>query len=213
MSNASIVLEAPLKGQWAILNPPGHSHLAFDFVAVDQAKWVYKQTCLLPHILMTIPVSATYSWSQPVYAPLDGIVVACKDDTPDQELMGLLRDVIRIKAFPPPSGSPFAAYGGNYVILQCGQVFPLLCHLRCGSVRVQPGDFVQAGDLIGEVGNSGGSLLPHLHLQVMKNADPFPLFQNLLPFKLREVYKRMGKDWAKVTDAVLQNGDHLKLYN
>jgi hypothetical protein len=211
MSNTSIVVEAPVRGQWAIMNPPGHSNLAFDFIAVDETKWVYKKTCFLQHIVMTIPVVETYAWSQPVYAPLDGMVVASSDGTPDNEWIGLIRDAIRIRAFPPKLGSPFSAYGGNYVILQCGQVFPLLCHLRNGSVRVQQGDFVHAGEIIGEVGNSGGSLIPHVHLQVMKNEDPFPLFQNLLPFTLRVVHKRIGKVWEEVTNAALKNGDHLML--
>jgi hypothetical protein len=207
----NIVVESPVKGQWAILNPPGHSDMAFDFVAVDDTKWVYKKTCLLPHIFTTIPVAETYSWSQPVYAPLDGVVVARHDGSPDRELIGLLRDAIRIRAFPPRAGSPFSAYGGNYVILMCDRVFPLLCHLRNGSVRVQLGDFVRAGDMLGEVGNSGGSLLPHVHLQIMKDEDPFPLYRNLLPFLLRTAKKRIGANWKTLTDVALKNGDRLQL--
>lgn len=211
MSNTNIVVESPVKGQWAIMNPPGHSKLAFDFIAVDDTKWVYRRACFLPHIFTTIPVTETYAWSQPVYAPMDGVVVACSDGTPDYEFAGLIRDVIRIRAFPPKSGSSFSAYGGNYIVLQYGQLFLLLCHLRNGSVCVQQGDAVCAGQQIGEVGNSGGSLLPHVHLQVMKNENPFPLFQNLLPFVLRAAHKRIGKDWKEVTHVTLKNGDHLHL--
>jgi len=211
MSNTSSVIEAPVRGQWAIMNPPGHSNLAFDFIAVDETKWIYKKNCFLPHIFMTIPVLETYAWAQPVYAPLDGMVIACSDGTPDNESIGLIRDAIRIRAFPPKSGSPFSTYGGNYVILQCNNIFPLLCHLRNGSVRVQQGDFVRAGEIIGEVGNSGGSLTPHVHLQIMNNENPFPLFQNLLPFALRVALKRIGKVWEEVTNVELKNGDHLRL--
>ena len=39
------------------------------------------------------------------------------------------------------------------------------------SVTVKPGAKVKAGDIIGEVGNSGDSSEPHLHFHVMNNAD------------------------------------------
>jgi len=45
-----------------------------------------------------------------------------------------------------------------------------LCHLRYGSVRVVPGQQVPVGQPIGQVGSSGNSREPHLHLQV--NDEP-----------------------------------------
>lgn len=49
-------------------------------------------------------------------------------------------------------------------------------HLRQGSVRVQPGDRVIAGQPIGLVGLSGKTQFPHLHFQLMradKPVDPY----------------------------------------
>lgn len=43
----------------------------------------------------------------------------------------------------------------------------LLAHLRRGSVCVRPGDTVNAGQQIGECGNSGNSTQPHVHVQVI----------------------------------------------
>ena len=40
-------------------------------------------------------------------------------------------------------------------------------HLRPGSVRVRRGDRVRAGQVLGELGNSGESSGPHLHFQLM----------------------------------------------
>ena len=209
--NNAIVIGPPVKGQWAILNPPGHAKLAFDFLAVKDNKWPYERGRLLRHVLASIPVSATYAWGQPVFAPLDGTVVAYSDGNPDRERTGMIRDLIRLLLSRPQPGSPFSAYGGNYVILQCGEVFPLFAHLRKGSVRVRAGDVVRAGDQLGEVGNSGLSLQPHLHFQVMSSADPFPLFQNLLPFALQSVRKRVGQHWQPPANIALKNGDHLLL--
>lgn len=86
----------------------------------------------------------------------------------------MIRHLVRLLLFSPKPGSLLEAYGGNYVILKCGAVYPLLAHLRCGSVRVKQGDRVRAGEQLGEVGNSGSSLQPHLHFQVMNSEDPFP---------------------------------------
>ena len=65
----------------------------------------------------------------------------------------------------------------------------------CGSVRVKVGDHVRAGDQVGTVGNSGLSLQPHLHFQVMRSDDPFPLFHNLVPFRLRAFHRQVGREW------------------
>ncbi len=211
MDGTSIVIEPPLKGEWAILNPPGHPKLAFDFLATKGKKLPYRRSTFLRHLFAAITVEATFAWRQPVFAPLDGVVVACSDGTPDRERISLLRDLFALLMFPPKPGSPFSAYGGNYLVLNCGNVYPLLAHLRCGSVRVKLGDHVRAGDQLGEVGNSGSSIQPHLHFQIMGNETPFPLFSNLLPFKVREVRKRVGQEWKAISNAQLSNGDHLRL--
>ncbi len=211
MINTDLVIDPPLKGEWAILNPPGHPRLAFDFLATKGRKLPYRGATFFRHALGSISVDATYAWGQPVFAPLDGIVVACSDGTPDRERISMIRDLLSLLVFPPKSGSPFPAYGGNYVVLKCGNVYPLLAHLRCGSVRVKVGNHVKVGDQLGEVGNSGSSIQPHLHFQVMSNENPFPLFKNLLPFKLRELRKKVGQEWKRVSNVELRNGDHLQL--
>ena len=50
------------------------------------------------------------------------------------------------------------------------------CQLKNNSLRKQSGDRVQTGDILGQVGMSGLSNFPHLHLSVSKNGktmDPF----------------------------------------
>jgi hypothetical protein len=79
---------------------------------------------------------------------------------------------------------------GNYVLIRTsGNLFVLLSHLRKKSVQVKAGDRVYAGQPIGEVGNSGYSLEPHLHLHVQKNAF---LGSETVPFSL-ETYASSSK--------------------
>ncbi|KIC12207.1 peptidase M24 [Leisingera sp. ANG-M1] len=66
---------------------------------------------------------------------------------------------------------------GNGVVLRHGNGWETqYCHLKRGSVRVQSGMKVKAGEVLGEVGLSGKTQFPHLHLSVRKDGavvDPF----------------------------------------
>src|SRR5690606_30900013 len=69
--------------------------------------------------------------------------------------------------------SPGRFVVGNAVVLDIGDgVYAVLAHLRRGSVRVRKGDRVRAGDVLGEVGNSGNSSEPHLHFHLMDRPRP-----------------------------------------
>lgn len=203
--------DPPVRGQWAIMNPPGHAKLAFDFLAVDDHRSPYNGVSLLRHIFSTISVDATLAWRKPVFAVMDGTVVAVSDGTPDRERISMAKDLFRLMFFGPKIAPPFSALGGNYVILKCGDVYPLYAHLKNGSVCVRPGDIVRSGDQLGLVGNSGASLQPHLHFQVMNTPEPFPLFKNLVPFVVSAAQRRIEGRWESIVHGALRNGDHLRL--
>lgn len=100
-------------------------------------------------------VRSYHIFGDPVFAVADGVVTEARDGLPEQ-VPGAL-----------PAGLPIEQADGNYVTLDIGGgAFVLYAHLRLNSVRVRAGDRVQRGDQIGEVGNSGNSQAPHLHLQV-----------------------------------------------
>jgi hypothetical protein len=87
-------------------------------------------------------------FGQPVYAPCAGVVIQTENQLPDQK---------------PPETDP-GHPAGNFVRLGCGEAEILLAHLMHASLTVSPGDWVQTGQLLGRVGNSGLSTEPHLHL-------------------------------------------------
>lgn len=202
------VIKPPVAGEWGIFNPPGHPPLAFDFLAVQGRRNPYRNASLLRHLLGRITVEDTHAWGKPVFAVLPGTVVAASDGVADRHHLSMLVDLVRLLAFGPKPQPPFSNLGGNYVILDCGGVFPLYAHLRCGSVKVKIGQQVTVGQPIGEVGNSGASLQPHLHFQLMSNADPFPLFQNLLPMKLSLVRRRRDDSWLLERECSPRSGEH-----
>jgi hypothetical protein len=96
-----------------------------------------------------------YAFGAPVCAPADGVVVAVQNRHRDCPWPGLL--------------DPLAwSVVGNYVLIRHeGGEYSLLAHLKRGSVRVRPGQWVRAGKVVGECGNSGHSTEPHLHFQFL----------------------------------------------
>jgi len=83
-----------------------------------------------------------------VRSPCAGTVDQLEDDLSDHD----------------PGEMDWAHPAGNHVVLRCGSVRVLLAHLRHGSVAVSSHDSVRAGQLVGRVGNSGGTREPHLHI-------------------------------------------------
>jgi hypothetical protein len=86
------------------------------------------------------------------------------------------------------------------------------CHMKLGSVRVTPGQRVVQGQVLGEVGLSGLTTFPHLHLTITQGADivdPFAPEQSNAcsePFEAlwqqSPSYNEAGLFSAGVTDAV-----------
>lgn len=66
---------------------------------------------------------------------------------------------------------------GNGVILRHPDGWQTqYCHMKSGSIRVKDGQTVAAGTILGQVGLSGRTQFPHVHLSVRKNGkvvDPY----------------------------------------
>lgn len=91
-----------------------------------------------------------------LYGPCDGIVMAADGTTPDY--------------FVPQQDTINRL--GNFVIVKCGDAEVVLAHMRQGSVTVAPGDTVTTRTLLGEVGNSGATSEPHLHIHAQRAGSP-----------------------------------------
>ena len=97
-----------------------------------------------------------YAWGAPVVAPGDGRVVRVINHLEDQEIghVDLAHN-----------------WGNMVVVAHSGGVFSALSHLQQGSIGVHEGQTVVRGEVLGRVGNSGRSPVPHLHVQVQASAE------------------------------------------
>ena len=59
-----------------------------------------------------------------------------------------------------------AGWGNHVVIAHGNGVYTRYAHLYPGSIKLRVGDVVKAGDVVGEMGNSGRSETRHLHFEV-----------------------------------------------
>ncbi len=110
--------------------------------------------------------SATFG--KPVTAPVSGTIVSVTDgidDNDEQQDYPRRSTVESVRA-------PRWIFGNHVVVKGRDGAFVLLAHLKKRSIVVKQGDAVREGQPIAQAGNSGNTVVPHLHVQVMDRADP-----------------------------------------
>ena len=60
---------------------------------------------------------------------------------------------------------------GNFVFMDCEGVHILMGHMERGTVRVGPREQIRVGVVVGNVGNSGNTSEPHLHIHAQRPAE------------------------------------------
>lgn len=79
---------------------------------------------------------------------------------------------------------------GNHVSVRIRRdVYAMYAHMKKGSVRVERGDRVQPGQVLGRLGNSGNTTAPHLHFQL--STSPILFGGTSLPYVF-DRYRRSG---------------------
>ena len=123
----------------------------------------------------------------PEHSVSAGKVVRVRDGQPEQ-VPGAL-----------PSGQTVQTADGNYVVVKIDPGhYAFYAHMQPGSPRVEVGDRVKEGEVLGLLGNTGNTDAPHLHFHIMDG--PSPLQSNGLPF----VFKRF------TGQGHITNGDELQ---
>lgn len=139
-----------------------------------------------------------FSFGAPVVAPAAGEVVRLRNDSPDLLIDKTFFDYEEMKR-------NLTSYYGNYVLLDLGGgEFLILCHLKQGSVGVRAGDVVKAGSPIGEIGMSGDTFHPHLHMELRDGPE---VVADGLPMYFSSLQLWYGATAKRVTGTSIDTGD------
>jgi murein DD-endopeptidase len=142
-----------------------------DFVKVDDAGRTERGDVDL--------VAQSLGYGADALAVSDATVAAVRDDMPE---------VARVSARVKHRQADAA---GNYVSLDLGGGrFAVYEHLKPGSLRVRTGQRVRRGEVIGQLGFTGDSTGPHLHLHVGDAASPLAAEGRAFVFEGFEVLGR-----------------------
>lgn len=180
---APVVLAFPLVGRCRVQNSPADrvpshgthafgSSYAIDLVPVDEHGRSAPRTWR--RVLTTESPEVFVGFGQPVLAPAAGTVAVVHDGEPDHEARRSQLALVPYMLGQPGRarrGAPGLAGNHLVIALEPNGPFVLLAHLQRGSVRVQPGQAVASGTVLGRCGNSGNSTEPHVHLQVTDSTD------------------------------------------
>lgn len=198
-------LRLPVDGEWTTVNggvtqETSHSwglvaqRYAYDFLLTDDEGET--------HAGEGEALTDYYAFGEPIRAPADGTVVST---------------VTHLRDYPRPGTGWFEwrtwQITGNYVVIEhTDGEYSLLAHLQQDSVTVDPGDRVEAGDMVGRCGSSGISSEPHLHFQLQDHPN-FWICAGLVP-RFRGVAIERDDDRAANHDvyANRENGDDLFLW-
>ena len=167
------VIALPFLGTWRVTQ--GHTcdtnhrrgrlggQFSWDFVAVGDSGHLGA-----PNFDTSHRNDDSETFGRPLISPSPGTVVSVVDGVDDNDGQNSFPRRSLVEATRNPRW-----FFGNHVVINAGRgVFVLLAHLKKNSVVVRPGMVVNEGDSIAEAGNSGNTMLPHVHIQVMDGADP-----------------------------------------
>lgn len=172
---------APVRGTWVALNSPGSRAPSHGIRAYGQT---YAIDVLVPDRLEPAGVEHAapavgwgvgarpetfVSFGEPVHAVADGVVVAVAGGQRDHRARNSWPGFVfmLVEGSLRELGGPRFVLGNHVVVDHGDGVYAAYAHLRRRSPLVRRGDVVVAGQRLAEVGSSGNTSEPHLHVQLM----------------------------------------------
>lgn len=151
-----VPMALPLRGRWKASEDPTRHHqrkawavYALDIMKVDAAG--------RSHTGRGDKLEDYLTWDEPFYAVAAGRVAEVRDGNPDN---------------PARTVPPGVAEKHNGVTIDHGDgEVSWYVHARNGSIVVKVGDQVERGQLLGRIGNSGASAVPHLHFTLVAHGN------------------------------------------
>lgn len=175
-----VTVTSPVVGRWLGVNSPVAKVPSHGVRAYGQA---YAIDLIYDPVDQTRPVFGSGpalrrpqeypAFGQPVHAMVDGVVVKASDGQRDHRARSTWLSVVymMIEGSIRELCGPSFVIGNRITIRTADGVYALVAHLKQGSVLVEEGDTVVAGQVVAACGNTGNSSEPHVHAQLMDRAS------------------------------------------
>lgn len=213
-----ISISPPLAGDWKFLRPPGHHAFAFDFVQMDIERRSSHTSSWLKYLVGGISSDSYFCWDKPIYSPIEGEVIRVGNGWDDHENTHIWKAIqlwynatYQFRPKEVDGRLDIRPNAGNHVMIQAEEGYIVfLAHLRNNSILVTEGEKVKSGQVVGSLGNSGNSTMPHLHINLFDQMDD-PFQANVLPFVF-DRYKGLHADgsWKAVTTSIPEVGSFVR---
>ncbi|MBW6438844.1 M23 family metallopeptidase [Actinoplanes hulinensis] len=176
-----VELAAPVRGRWVAVNGPGtavpsHGVRAYgQMYAVDLLQPSPDAPASIGWSLRTRAPESFPCFGAPVLSMADGTVervTASRRDHRSRDTWPTLLWMMTVEAFARELAGASAILGNHVIVRHDDETFSVYAHLRRGSARIRTGDRVTAGQQLAEVGNTGNTSEPHLHVQLMDGPRP-----------------------------------------
>lgn len=175
-----VELESPVRGEWVAMNSPGQrlpSHGTLtrgQFSAVDVCTPAGARTPPLVHGGLLGDRPERYgAFGRPIRSMAAGVVIRVRDGQRDHRARSTWPALLWMmtgEAMLREIGGTRKVLGNHVVVDHGDGTFAAYAHVRRGTAAVREGDRVAAGQVLAEVGNTGNSSMPHLHVQLMDRA-------------------------------------------
>ncbi len=183
-----VLLQIPVHAFFICPNTPGSkipSHgidkygveYAIDFVIVDDNAKSQKpyRSSFFTYMTKGLPLSDFYGYGIDIYSPVKGVVVQVVDGIDERNPVNVFDDLRYAaeitRSYKDNLVDPKYLLGNSVIIKTDNLEYIVIAHLQKNSIMVKPGQSVDSSMVIGKLGHSGNSTMPHLHLQAMDDLD------------------------------------------
>ena len=185
---STILLQIPVHAYFICPNTPGSkipSHgidqygveYAIDFVIVDdntKSKKPYRSS-FFTYITKGLPLADYYGWGIDIYSPIKGVVAQVVDGEDERNPVNVITDLRYAAKITRDFNNNLIdskyLLGNNVIIKTDKSEYIVLAHLQKNSIVVKLGQSVDVSSVIGKLGHTGNSTMPHLHLQAMDSLN------------------------------------------
>jgi len=177
----------------------------------DKLKKAYRKS-FLEYVFKGLGLEDFYGWGQTVYSPVNGEIIEIENSIVERNPVNIFHDYkhsMRVTKDYLDHGAASKTITGNCVVIKIDDnVYASLAHLKKGSVKVEVGQKVVEHDEIGQLGHSGNSTIPYLHMQFMNGRD-YKIAEGI-PFVFKSYEIKENDKWVVVYNKVPKVNDIIR---